>query len=204
MYTWGDIVNTTLAKLDFENDDDDSYVQTLISRFAYFANEAMTQICASIKPKYTYYSFDVKDNNYEDDIHIGDLIKMPDDFISFGDDRNIVSYVDPYGCFQVEYANDCDFDYAGNNHIICKRQGNFKISYNARWIDNFVGMDNSVELDVPRDILDCLPSYIASQCMKIDDEYKASVYRNEYEIFLARIDNTHYKNVKTIEIEGDW
>jgi hypothetical protein len=65
-------------------------------------------------------------------------------------------------------------------------------------------MDNSTELDVPRDILDCLPSYIASQCMKIDDEYKASVYRNEYEIFLARIDNTHYKNVKTIEIEGDW
>lgn len=194
MYTWGDIKNVTLAKMDL--DENEAGVQNLLSRFYYFANEAITQICSAVKPKYTYFQIEVTDNM------VGTMIRMPDDFISFGDDVNRISY-DEYGHQTVRETHDDDFTYMGNNHITCWRTGTFYISYNARWI-TFSNQDNQSPLDVPADILDCLPSYIASQCMKIDDEYKATVYRNEYETFLARIDNTHYKNTKTFQIAGDW
>lgn len=195
MYTWGYIKDVTLAKLDL--DETEAEVQNLLTRFAYFANEAITQICSSVKPKYTFFEIEITDEN------IGEPITMPNDFISFGDDVNKIKYQNRYGETIVESAHDADFEYLGNNRIICKRTGKFYISYNARWI-TFTNQDDNYEIDVPNDILDCLPSYIASQCMKIDDEYKSTVYRNEYEMFLARIDNTHYKNTKTFKIEGDW
>lgn len=197
MYTWGDMQEVILAKLDLT--EDEASVQNLTSRFPYFANEAMTQICSAVKPKHTFYEFDVSDDK------IGELFTMPADFISFGDDVNKIVY-DENGQLYVDTAYDNDFDYVGYNKLLFKRAGKFYISYNARWIQTFVGMDPEVELatDVPRDILDCIPSYVASQCMKIDDEYKSSVYRNEYEMFLARIDDSDYKNTKTFKIEGDW
>ena len=195
MYTWGDIQEVTLAKLDLN--EDEAEIQNLISRFPYFANEAMTQICSTIKPKHTFYEVNVGTDD------IGNTFKMPNDFISFGDDVNKVICNDYTGLSVME-AHDDDFEYIGYNKVLFKKIGKFYISYNARWIDNFVGMDPSEQLDVPRDIIDCIPSYVASQCMKIDDEYKSSVYRNEYEVFLARIDDTDYKNTKTFKIEGDW
>ena len=49
-----------------------------------------------------------------------------------------------------------------------------------------------------------IPTYIAQQCYKIDDEYKSAVYRNEYEAALARLDDTNKKNTKSIKIGGGW
>lgn len=190
MYTWGYIKNVTLAKLDLE--ESEAGKQNLLQRFYYFANEAMTQICSAIKPKRAFFTVDIDDTN------IGTVIDMPDDFISFGNDVNKVVY---NNC--VREAYDDDFEYLGDNQILCKIIGRFIISYNARWI-TFANQDDDFYVNVPADILDCLPSYIASQCFKIDDEYKSSVFRNEYEIFLARIDNTDFRNSKTFRIEGDW
>lgn len=195
MYTWGYLKDVILAKLDLE--EKEAETQNLIKRFPLFANEAMTQICSSIKPKRTFYEIEITEDN------VGTAIIMPADFISFGDDVNIVCIPNEYGELYWREAYDEDFMYRGYASIICKIQGTFQISYNARWI-TFSQLDDDYVLDVPTDILDCLPSYIASQCFKIDDEYKASVYRNEYEIFLARIDDTHFKNSKTLRVEGDW
>lgn len=63
---------------------------------------------------------------------------------------------------------------------------------------------DDVELDIPDDILVCLPSYIASQLFKIDDEQKSSIYRNEYEMALARINENDYATNKVINNGGDW
>ena len=65
-------------------------------------------------------------------------------------------------------------------------------------------MSDDELIDVPDDILDSIPSYIASQCFKIDDEYKSSVFRNEYEMFMARINDTNYQNTRTFFVGGDW
>lgn len=195
MYTWGYLKDVILAKLDLE--EKEAETQNLIKRFPLFANEAMTQICSSIKPNHTFFEIDVTKEM------LGTPVKMPDDFISFDDDVNTISYYDVYGIKIVREACDEDFTYLGHKHLIFKLPGTYQISYNAKWI-SFTNMDNDTELDVPEDILNCIPSYVASQCYKIDDEYKSSVYRNEYEIFLARIDDTHFKNSKTLRVEGDW
>lgn len=209
MYTWGDMQEVILAKLDLS--EEEAETQNLVSRFPYFANEAMTQIC-SIKPKHTFFKAEVDKDG------IGNLVTLPDDFIAFGDDVNKFVYSE-YNETYVSDAYSDEFDYIGYNQVLFKKTGTFYISYNARWIQSFVNMEPDTELAVavprdildgkpsyvvPRDILDCIPSYVASQCMKIDDEYKSSVYRNEYEVFLARLDDTDFKSNKTFKIEGDW
>lgn len=207
MYRWGYIKNVALAKLDLDYDEKEADVHNLINRFEYYANEAMTQICSTVKPKYTFYDVVIKNRGAElndGEFYVGETVRMPNDFVSFGDDINFVTYIDDYDETVVREANDEDFRYAGNNSLFFMNPGIYHISYNARWIDTFVSMDDSTQLDVPNDILDALPSYIASQCYKVDDEYKSSVFRNEFEIMLSRIDNTNYRNTKTIRIAGDW
>ena len=195
MYTWGYLKDVTLAKLDLT--ENEATVQNLLSRFPFYANEAITQICSAIKPKYTFAKFEI------DFDKVGIAQTMPDDFISFGDDVcyelvNNGKFLEKHQIF------DVDFEYYGYNQVIFKHPGNFYISYNARWYTFTKAIDDNEKIDIPNDILDCIPSYIVSQCYKIDDEYKAQVFRNEYELMLSRIDATNYKNTKSILIEGDW
>ena len=137
---------------------------------------------------------------------------MPSDFISFGDDVNFILYTDDFGNEIRREAFSNDFSYYGYNQIMFNYVGKYSISYNARWllfgIKNYdydeVGQDNDTVLNAPIDVLDCIPSYVASQCLKIDDESKSLVFRNEYELLLARIDNTDFKSNKTFTIGGDW
>ena len=195
MYTWGYLKDVTLAKLDLT--ENEATVQNLLSRFPFYANEVITQVCSAIKPKYTFAKFEI------DFDKVGVAQTMPDDFISFGDDVcyelvNNGKFLEKHQIF------DVDFEYYGYNQVIFKHPGNFCISYNARWYTFTKAIDDNEKIDIPNDILDCIPSYIVSQCYKIDDEYKAQVFRNEYELMLSRIDATNYKNTKSILIEGDW
>ena len=199
-YTWGYIKDVSLSKLDL--DENEATVQNLLSRFPFYANEVITQVCSSIKPKYTFENFVIDKTN------VGVKQTMPDNFVSFGDDV----------CYMLEEVrerngetrlikvpiHDDDYEYLGYNQVVFKHPGNYFISYNARWYTFDKSLSDDELIDVPDDILDSIPSYIASQCYKIDDEYKASVFRNEYEIMLSRIDNSNFRNTKTIKIEGDW
>ena len=234
MYTWGYVQDATLAKLDMDdyNEQDDSTYVNLTKRFPIYANEAMTQICSSVKPKRTFYKIAVYDrisyvdNNIvingkifynctiQDDLvinengiivayPIGHDIIMPNDFISFSDDNSTVEYKDFMNNSWLETCHDDTLEYVGYNTVICKIAGNYKIAYNARWF-NFEGVVDTDIITAPNDVIDCIPSYIASQCYMSDDEYKHAAFRNEYEMFVARIDDTDFKNTHTIKIEGDW
>lgn len=236
MYTWGYLQSAALAKLDLDEYDNQDEVTSinLLNRFRIYANEAMTQICSSVKPKRSFYEVNIYDYikyDTEDGIivngitlkayqilpdkritdidgnilfyPVGYRIKMPTDFISFSDDNSTVKYHDFMNNIWYHECHDDDVWYCGYNEFYCKHAGEYQIAYNARWF-NFDGVSDDTIIDVPNDVLDCIPSYIASQCYKIDDEYKSSVFRNEYEMFLARIDDTDFKNTHTITIEGDW
>lgn len=199
MYTWGYIKDVCLAKLDL--DENEATVQNLLSRFPFYANEVITQVCSSIKPKYAFAHFVITKDL------IGVAQTMPNDFVSFGDDvcyQNVKNYYYNDEVIERVELHDDDFDYYGYNQVMFLHEGDFYISYNARWFTFDKSLDNNYQIDVPNDILDCIPSYVASQCYKIDDDYKSQVYRNEYEMMLARIDATNYKNTKTIKIGGDW
>lgn len=199
-YTWGYIKDVSLSKLDL--DENEATVQNLLSRFPFYANEVITQVCSSIKPKYTFENFVIDKTN------VGVKQTMPDDFVSFGDDvcymfEEVREHNGETRLIKVPIHDD-DYEYLGYNQVVFKHPGNYFISYNARWYTFDKSLSDDELIDVPDDILDSIPSYIASQCYKIDDEYKASVFRNEYEIMLSRIDNSNFRNTKTIKIEGDW
>lgn len=199
-YTWGYIKDVSLSKLDLE--EPEATVQNLLSRFPFYANEVITQVCSSIKPKYTFENFVIDKTN------VGVKQTMPDDFVSFGDDvcymlEEVREHNGETRLIKVPIHDD-DYEYLGYNQVVFKHPGNYFISYNARWYTFDKSLSDDELIDVPDDILDSIPSYIASQCYKIDDEYKASVFRNEYEIMLSRIDNSNFRNTKTIKIEGDW
>lgn len=243
MYTWGYIKDASLSKLDLN--ESEANRQQFLSRFPFYANEVITQITSSIKPKYSFYNIFVEDKQFaweeitkkynlytniktpisppskystENERQFweewslkhfcGEEIIMPSDFVSFGDDVCTITVKTKVTYYDYEYvtreAYDTDFSYKGYNKIICYKEGTYSISYNATWYIFTKNIDDSEEINVPNDILDCIPSYVASQCWKIDDEYKSSVFRNEYETFLARIDNTNFKNTKTLSIKGDW
>lgn len=199
-YTWGYIKDVSLSKLDLE--EPEATVQNLLSRFPFYANEVITQVCSSIKPKYTFANFVITASD------VGVAKSMPSDFVSFGDDvcYQLVEERNWQGDIRAvkQELHDDDYEYLGYNQLVFKHPGNYFISYNARWYTFNKSLSDNEVIDIPNDILECIPSYIASQCYKIDDEYKASVFRNEYEIMLSRIDNTNFKNTKTIKIEGDW
>ena len=243
MYTYGYVVDATLAKLDMTAEQAEQ--MGLLSKFPYFANEAMSQICSAVKPKRDFAKFNVaykemilnylkktypnetfsfldfKPNECEelsdwqkqcyDEYHsltfINEPAKMPKDFISFGDEinRKIITKDCNHECDEDNVvADDEDFEIRGSNKIMFFKPGTYYISYNAKWFYFDRNTDYDEEIEAPDDVIECLPSYIASQCFKIDDEIKSQVYRNEYEMFLSRIDDDHYISNKGIRITGGW
>lgn len=131
--------------------------------------------------------------------YVGKEVKMPKDFESWNGDRAYIN-----DGWKLRQASDREYNTYGGNKVLFFVPGKFKIPYDARWVIFEPSMDDDFELDVPRDILECLPSYIVSQCYKIDDEQKSSIYRNEYEMALARIEENDTHTNKTIQVDGDW
>ena len=197
MYTWGYLKDVTLAKLDLN--EEEANVQNLLSRFPFYANEAITQICSTVKPFHTFYEIDVTEEMLNTPIVISD-----NRFIAFDDDVCIITYTDDCGDVHIEEAHDDYFVYRGYNALQFFKMGKYSVPVSYRWVTFRKDMDDNEMLNVPIDILDCIPSYIASQCYKIDDEVKSAIFRNEFEMAMARIDNTNYKSTKTIKIGGDW
>lgn len=208
MYTWGYLKENILSKLNM--DEEQANQLGFLSRFPFYANEAMTQICSAIKPHEVYNEYVIDDTN------VNTPITMPNDFISFSTDvvlykadRDNMSRAvwELLGCPPtkefVEVGDDF-VEYDGYNQFICKVKGTYRIPYNARWFFFTKDLENEVELPIPADICDAIPSYVVGQCYKIDDEQKAAIYRNEYETFLARIDDTTFKSQRTLHIGGGW
>ncbi len=191
MYTWGYMKENALNKLGLS--EAEANQQNFLSRFPYYANEAMTQIC-SIKPRESFLVLKITKDR------LNTPIGMPEDFIAFSDDviRCMVTDKDWYG------AGDEDVDYYGYNEIIFKQIGTYHIPYKARWFFFTKDVHNATQIPAPADICDAIPSYIVSQCFKIDDEVKSAIYRNEFEMFLARLDDTSFKSQRTLSIGGGW
>lgn len=205
MRNWAYIKASCLAKLNMDDygNQSEGVATSLINRFKTYANEAMSQICSSVKPQLKYLTLNITENLVNTSINIENLKNSSDvllapNFISFSYDNS--KYSD--NGYDI-YCDDSLIDYESHNTVICKATGTYKIAYNAKWYD-FSGVTDTTVIPAPDDVLDCIPSYIVSQCYKIEDEYKASVFRNEYEMFLARLDVGTFNTTHDIKIEGDW
>lgn len=235
MYTWGYIKEAALAKMDLTVEQ--AINMNLISKMPFYANEAITQITASIKAKRCYTDYTVYDreemklylkkeynlsdiafldtpdtdtstltdnelaayNIYTSCNYTYDMLEFPKDFFAWSDD---IVYTQK--CNKLVEASDFDYTTYGSNKIMFKTPGTYKFPYLAKWFKIFPTTDDDFELDCPDDILDAIPSYIASQLYKIDDETKSAILRNEYEMAIARIEENDYSTNKTISIGGNW
>jgi hypothetical protein len=193
MYTWGYLKENALSKLNLSEEAANQL--GLLSRFPYYANEAMTQICAGVRPKETYLTLTVSREN------VNTIIVMPESFVSFSDDVILYRRSDADDWMTV---GDDYVEYFGFNEIECRQIGTYRIPYKARWFFFTKDLHNATEIPAPADVCEAIPSYIVSQCFKIDDESKAAIYRNEYEMFLARIDDTSFKSQRTFRTGGGW
>ena len=233
MYTWGYIVDLTLAKLDLTQEE--ALNMQILEKLYMYANEAMTQICSTVKPCRDFYVVNIyknvevvdngliiddvkyedlvlKDNgdvvNSNDEVvfyKLGSIISIDDPlFIAFGDDISTLETVDDWGDRFVEEAHNDVLIRKGYNNFKCYEPGTYSVSYNKRWFRFLPSLSPSTVINAPVDVLECLPSYMASQVYRMEDDYKSSVLRNEYEMFIARIDDTRYNTTSTIKIQGDW
>lgn len=191
MYTWGYIKENVLSKLNLS--EEEANQQGFLSSLPYYANEAMTQIC-SIKPMEKFLHVVVPEEN------VNGITKMPEDFIAFSDD--IVRYVSDDN--EMVEVGDEFLEYFGYNEFCCKVPGVYHIPYKARWFFFTKDIPNKFNIPAPADVCEAIPSYIVSQCWKVDDEAKAAIYRNEFEMFLARLDDTSFKSQRTFHTGGGW
>ena len=250
MYTYGYIKEVVLAKMDMTSDE--VIRNRLMNKVPFYANEAITQICSSIKAKSTYAKFNVvepsqffaslrsayniADANYdfsfmwtvrkcnvedlpiapvnkqelwhkfhnENIVFVNQTVRMPDDFVNWGDDINRVIRAYPRCGDKLVVATDDEWNTIGWNECIFFQPGQYMLSYMARWFMFTPSMNDDVELDIPADIVETLPSYIVSQLYKVDDEAKANTYLVEFERMCARIEENRARTNKTFHIKGGW
>lgn len=134
-------------------------------------------------------------------------IIMPDDFLSFGNmvGSKITKNKDVYsGKEEQVLERFVPAHYVTRSGIYLKDAGKYVIYYNALWeeiTDNYTKQteydDNNkpiaganAELPQDKSILAILPQYIAFNVIAQDDVQRATVLKNDYELLLARLDNT--------------
>lgn len=126
--------------------------------------------------------------------NVGDVITMPEDFISFAD-MLILHNGAPYD----------DVVYLGDKSVTVGELGEYVIYYNGTWhniTDMDVIDDNDLKIDIS--VLNCLPTYIASQCLAQDDVQRSAMLKNEFELMLSRLDtNIMYQN-NHFRSSGGW
>lgn len=205
MNTWGEIKQATLNKLFLE--EEESQQQGYLDKFQYLANEGLILIANGVKPKIATHTVKVvvreegKDKA-DGEYYVGDVIEMPEDFLSFAD---IINYSGD--------EQDPEIVFITDNMIALKRVGTYSIFYNAAYdeiTDEYVTPigegDNKryKKINIPKSVLNCLPSYIASQVLSQDDIQRSTILKNEFELMLARLDTNVMYEANHFKSSGGW
>lgn len=135
----------------------------------------------------------------------GATVRMPTDFLAFANKQawafvvytnNSENFVN--GTTIVSdtptrvAANKTMFMYSGANTLVFLLEAEFWIPYKAIWFQFKSSMKDEDIIDMPTDILSCIPIYVASICLQIDHAQKANAKRAEFELALSRVSNTDF------------
>jgi len=122
------------------------------------------------------------------------IVKVPSDFLSFAD---MEAYVD-------EIRNP-DILYIDDKTIGLMLPGHYKIFYNGEWETiNDYDVLHDTKLNIDNSVLNCLPTYMASQLLSQDDVQRSYTLKNEFELMLSRLDTTIFYEVGKYKSEGGW
>jgi hypothetical protein len=153
-----------------------------------------------------YYT---KNNIYE----LNTNIRMPDDFISFTNKQTFKRTVNKFNPENFIYDNwttneaerlepvnyNKDIMFSDNNSVMCLKEGEYLVPYKCVWYLFTSALPDTEEIDMPIDILNCLPLYIASVVLQIDYAQKAQIKRSEFELALSRVSVTDNMPVNRIK-----
>ena len=196
MKLWSEIKAATLNKLFLE--ESEAQEQGYLSKFQYLANECLNIIANGVKPRLATYTVTTTENMQS--------VTMPDDFLSFADVKNYYYEVND----ENEVLNvipDVDIIYVTDKEIILPMKGKYNIYYNALWneiTDDDVRNDKNNVLNIDASVLNCVPSYIASQLLSQDDPQRSTILKNEFELMLSRLDTNVMYQEKHFTSPGGW
>ena len=264
MYTWGYIKDSILAKLYLS--EEEARRANFLDAFTIYANECLTQIASTIRPKQATYKFeamleqdwnkvyeghynnivdDWKNSNlfdpeededvetleewlslHKDDIDkyirevlmkdefvVGDTVTMPKDFIQYNGESVVIQKI-RYQEYELSVhfyeklikteLNPENVHYNGENKLVPLVPGEYHIEYDAWWNTIPEDIKEEDELEIPRDVTECIPPYVVSKLWLTDDVQKSALFKNEFELAFARINNTDYRGNQHFVPEGGW
>ena len=141
--------------------------------------------------RYVYLSGELNevDNYYT----LSDVIAMPEDFLSFAD---MINYVNG--------QPDPVITYVGDKYIKLNSVGAYNIFYNALYEQITEDIEATTELAIDQSVLNCIPSYVASQILAEDDIQRSTILKNEYELMLSRLDINVMYEANHFKSNGGW
>lgn len=144
--------------------------------------------------RYVYLSGQLQEtNNY---YTVSDVIEMPEDFLSFAD--------------MINYHNgqpDPTITYVGDRYIKLPDVGAYNIFYNGLYeviTEDYMNDNEQVDLPIDPSILNCIPSYVASQILAEDDIQRSTILKNEYELMISRLDTNVMYETNHFKSNGGW
>lgn len=121
-------------------------------------------------------------------------VVMPDDFIVFAD---MVIYNNKQATEDVVYG--------GRDEIFLNNAGDYVIYYEALYPEiTKEDVINDTNLMVDKSVLNCIPSYVASQVLSQDDVQRSTILKNEFELLLSRLNTDVMYEVKHFQSTGGW
>lgn len=195
MKKWSEIKQATLDKLFLT--EAEAIQQGYLAKFRYLANECLNIIANGVKPRIAAFKFSVVSDDVEktkDEYHLSDIVTMPEDFLSFAD---LINYHNNKPWNDIVYLSDTDF--------VVGELGDYVVYYNATW-DNITEDDitNDTELTTHVSVINCLPTYIASQLLSQDDVQRSAILKNEFELMLSRLDTNVLYQGNHYQSSGGW
>ena len=141
--------------------------------------------------RYVYLSGELNevDNYYT----LSDVIAMPEDFLSFAD---MINYVNG--------QPDPVITYVGDKYIKLNSVGAYNIFYNALYEQITEDVEETTDLAIDQSVLNCIPSYVASQILAEDDIQRSTILKNEYELMLSRLDINVMYEANHFKSNGGW
>lgn len=185
MKKWSEIKQATLNKLFL--DEDEAQQQGYLGKLQYLANEGLNVIANGVKPRIAKFETVVEEKE-------GKLVEMPEDFLSFAD---MVYYLDG--------VENPELIYVGDKEVMLPKNGKYVIYYNALWNDiTKEDISKDVVLKIDASVLNCLPTYMASQLLSQDDIQRSTILKNEFEMMLARLDTNIMYQQNHFKSTGGW
>lgn len=215
MNKWSQIKTVILDKLFLSLEE--AQMEGFVDKFQHLANECLIRIANDVKENIKLFEFNVYETQDDlDDAVIEDgavlgtdgiyrlvdveyhlidtLISMPSDFISYDNEIEYDGDEDDYG-----------IRYMGRNKLMIDSEGFYRVSYNALYPEiTLSDITNDTVLDIDNSVLYCIPSYVASQLLLQNDPQRSIMLRNEFELFVSRLDNNVLYDIQNFRSKGGW